>query len=295
MAGFTLGGTDGATLGGGDGGTLGTENDEWLLEGEPLPEVIDEVATHRGVAFTFRASTQTLLDRLRKLKDDEDKVTVLVDDGGGYSSVERADGGNTFTLDPPERRRPLRRAGSAHVRSYEENLVSAEVGEWDVTVDFVHSGHRTDRPVITVDEQTTDDGIEVSFTVPGTLGTGSWWALSTRYDELRSSRVSADLVGTGEDGVERVELQATLSFEQAHMLEAALARLDGARVQSVPDAPNTPRDETADGGNTLTITPPDDTPENVISAGDHVVIGGTFESTRLNDAWQNVSFEVAPR
>ena len=309
MTGFTLGTEYGATLGTEHGGTLGTPLDSWALNGRPLATVTDETATHRTLTLTFRVGTETLLDRLRALKDDEGKVDVLVTDDGGFTAVDRADGANTFALEPPARRRPLRRPGEVHVLEYEESLVSADVEEWDVTVEFARAENRDDVAAIPLATQTPDLGIDSG----GTLGTehgfclgavdgatvatlgpdhipSDWWTVDTRFGTLATERVSADFVGTGADGVERFELELSLTFAQAHGLEAALARIDGARIREIPDGPNAPVDDTPDDGNTLVIDAPGS--DDVVPNDEYVVVA-PFESERLNDEFQRISLEIA--
>lgn len=248
---------------------------DWVLDGDAVATPTDEIATHRLVSLSLRADTSLVTDVLRSLRSDEGKLDVRTYDDGGYTAVDRADGDNTFDVTPPVTRLPLRQEGEYHVARYEESLVSQDVGEWDVTVDLQHATNRTDSP--SIDESRDADE----------------WSFETRYGTIATDRVSAEVAGTGEDGVERVELEATLTFEQAHVFEAAMARLDAVRVKRVADSTNEPRDDSPDDGNTLDVTPPDDAPDDVVSAGEHVVMG-EFESRRLNDSWQRVSFEVAP-
>lgn len=307
MSGFTLGGTSGATLGGSSGGTLGESASTYQLDGQPLPGRIREVATHRTLTLKWRVRSSVLVERLRTAKTDEDQIDVLVTDSGGFTAVDRAGGANTFELTTPTARSPLRQDGTYHVARYEETLVSQEVEEWDVEIEFVRDRHRTDSPSISVDGQVPAPGIDSG----GTLGTTSgftlggsggvtlgndpgdsvpadWWGIETRYGALATDRVDANFLGTGGDGVERFELIMRLSFEQSLVLEAALSRLDGVRVREVTDGSNVAVDDTEGSANTLTVDSPT---EDVVSSGRYVAMG--WESTRLNDAYQEVALEIA--
>lgn len=244
----------------------------WLLDGTLLPTATDEIATHASVAVTFRVETQKLLNVARAAKSDEGRVDVLTTDDGGYRSVDRADGGNTFALTPPATRRPLRQSGDYHVARYEEDLVSQTVDDWDVTLEFVPDANRSDTPSI------------------GESPAADEWGFTTRHGTIATDRVDAAFLGTGADGVERFELVARLSFQQAHVFEAALARLDGVRVREVPEASNRAVDDTSGDANTVTVSSPT---SNVVADGDYVVT--EWSSTRLNDAYQRVEFVLAKK
>jgi len=310
MTGFRLGTADGARLGTSDGGTLGNPLGQWTVAGQTVPELITETATHQSLTLTWRVTTDRLLDRLRTLKPDEGKVDLLTTDDGGFTAVDRADGDNTFALEPPFRRRPLRQAGDYHVKRYEESLVSAEVEEWDVTAEFAPASNRTDEPGLSLRAQGvpmsrvnaggrlgtaggfrlgTTDGATLSN--PGGTVPDGWWSLTTRYGELATDRVTAEFLGTGQDGVERFELVMTLEFDQAWLWEAALARLDGMRVRQVDDGTNVAVDDTDDDANTVTVAPPDT--DDVVTDGDYVVT--EWESTRTNRAFQEVSAVIASK
>lgn len=248
----------------------------WSIDGTDISRQIAESATPRGVSLTFRVTTAVLESDLRPLKSDEGKVDVLGTDDGGFVAIDRANGGNTYQLDPPESRKPLRQPGAYHVRRYEESLVSQDVGEWEVEVEFVYGENRTDEPAIS---QT-----------PG----AEEWGITTRYgtiatDTNTANSVDATVVGTGEGGVKRFELRARLTFEQARVFEAALNRLGAGRVRQVPDAPNVAVDDSADDAATVTLDTPDS--QTVVSDGDYVVT--EWESERLSDAFQRVTFTVA--
>jgi hypothetical protein len=272
MTGATLGGTTGATLGTTSGATLGTVATEpYLIDGQQAGELTSEAATYRTLSLSFRVTTARLEQVFRPLKPDEGKVDTVTTDTGGYRAVDRADGANTFSLDPPPRRQPLRRTGDVHVASYEEDLVSQAVGEFQVDIEFVRARERTDTASISQTAASDEWGLT---TVNGTIATG---------------RVDADLLGTGRDGVERFEILARLTFEQALAWETAVSQQAGVRVKSIPDAPNVVRDDTSSDTNTITVDAPDS--QSVVSDGDYVVL--EWETERLNDAFQEYTIEVA--
>lgn len=271
MAGFTLGAPQGATLGQSTGGTLGTVPAAYAIGGELWPTLTEEVATYRRLVLTFRLQTSVLTGRARNAKTDENRIDVLPTDSGGFTALDRAGGANTFEITAPERRQPLRQSGTYHVARYEEDLVSADLGEWDLTVEFVRDAHRQDTPSISQSRGADE------------------WGLQTRYGTVATDRVDAQFLGTGRDGVERFSLATRVTMAQAHALEAAFARLDGTRIRQIAEASNRVVDATADSGNTVTVTPPDS--DTVVTQGDYVVLG--WESTRLNDAFQSMELEVA--
>ena len=241
----------------------------WQINGNVPGRVTAEVATFETLELTIRATSSTLTTALRPLKSNEGQVDVLVTDNGGFIAIDRANGENTFTVDPADRRKPLRQYGEYHVRRYEEELVSQEVGEWTVELELVRNADRTDAPSISE-----------------TVETGEW-GFTTRYGTIATDRVDADFLGTGADGVERFELTTRLTIDQAHVFEAALSLLAGQRTKVVPDAPNLAIDETSGDANTLTINSPSDAE---VSDGDYVVT--EWESRRITDAYQEVSVTI---
>jgi len=242
----------------------------WSIDGTLIDRATAETATPSTLSLTFRVSTDDLLDTLRALKSDEGKVSVLPTDDGGFVAVDRANGANTFTLSPPARRTPLRIPRTAHVDRYEEELVSQDVGEWSVELEFVVGADRTDTPSIS-ESPAADE-----------------WGLTTRYGTIATDRVDAEVLGTGADGVERFELTLRLDRDQAHVFEAAVPQIRGTRVKEVPDAPNVMVDET--GGNaTLTVDAPDG--QNAVSDGDYVVTD--WESRRVTDRYQEITVTLA--
>lgn len=241
----------------------------WVLDGQEIPGVFDEIATNDTLALAFRVQTETLTNVLRPLKTDQGQVGKLTTDTGGFVAVDRANGANTFDLIPPVRRKPLRQEGTVHVNRYEEDLISQEVNEWNVELDLLQAANRTDSP----SSSDTPDAGE--------------WAFDTRYGQIATARVDAEFLGTGDDGVARFELTTRLTFEQAHVFEAALSKLDGQRVRQIPDGDNVAVDETG-GANTLDVVSP--TPD-VVASGEYVCT--EWESERLSDAYQQVSLTIA--
>jgi len=104
--------------------------------------------------------------------------------------------------------------------------------------------------------------------------------------EIATGRVDAEFAGTGADGVDRFDLTVRLTFEQAHVFEAALSRLEG-----VPDATNEPLDDTDDDANTVTIDAPDG--QSVVDDGEYVVM--EFSSQKITDAYQELNVVVSPK
>jgi len=244
---------------------------DWVIGGQPINTRTDEITTHNLLTLAFRVSRQTLTNAVRPLKSDEGKVDVLITDDGGFVAIDRANGSNTYDISPPLSRQPLRQAGDYLVDRYEESVVEQTGNEWDVELELVPEADRTDSPSISQTPATDEFGFD------------------TRYGQIATGSVDAELTGTGEGGVERYELIARLTFDQAHVWRAAFARTDGSRIKEIPDAPNVARDETDDDANTLTLTSPD---QDTISDGSYVVLD--WESERLNDAYQQITFTLAP-
>jgi hypothetical protein len=246
---------------------------EWVLDDAPIGRVTAETSTNRALSLTTRVTSGTLEATLRPLKTDEGKVDVLGTDDGGFVAIDRADGGNTFTLIPPVRRHPLRQRDTVHVQRYEESLVSQDVGEWTVDLEVVRDADRADTP--SASESPAADE----------------WGFTTQYGTIATARVDADVVGTGEQAVQRFDVTARLTKQQAHVFEAALARLGAGRVREVPDAANVAVDDSTDDAVTVTVDAPDS--QSTVSDGDYIVTA--WESERLTDAYQSVSFTLASK
>lgn len=246
---------------------------DWQIAGAVVPRATNEIATPRTLSLVLRVESETLLNDVRGLKSDEGKVDVLARDDGGFVAVDRADGDNTYELIPPIFRQPLRQTRDYHVDRYEESLVSQSVDEWDVELDLVQDADRTDTPSVSQTPAADE------------------WGFTTRYGEIATGRVDATFAGTGEDGVERFDILARLTFEQCHVFEAALARLGAGRVRDIPDATNVAVDATS--GNVATVTVDAPNSQNEVADGDYLVT--EWQSERLNDAFQEVEFTLAAK
>jgi hypothetical protein len=220
---------------------------------------------------SFRVDADKLRNALRPLKSDEGQVDVLPTDDGGFQAVDRAGGDNTYTVFPPVGRKPLRLSEDYHVAKYEEQIVSTDAGEWDVGLELIRSATRDDP--VTISQTRDTDG----------------WAFETQFGTITTKSVDAEFIGRGEGGVRRFELISRLTQNQTRVFESAEARTNAARVRDIPDATNVAVDDSADDAVTVTITPPDVADE--VPAGDYAVT--EWESTRLNNSFQQVRFVVA--
>jgi hypothetical protein len=259
-------------------------NPNWLVDGAPVTTATVEVATEQGLSLTYRVTTEVLESTLRPLKESQGKVDVLPVDDGGFVAVDRADGGNSFSFAPPDRRRPIRQPATFHVDRYEESLVSQEVGEWDVELDLIRESSREETALSLQD--TGQLGAVFDWTFPQTF-TATDWSFDTTAGQIITDRIDADFAGQGDGGVRRFEITARLTVEQAHVFETGLNRLGGVRVKERPDGPNVAVDAT-NGDATVEVTSP---PGSTVTNGDYVV--SEWESTRLSEAYQSVAFVIA--
>jgi hypothetical protein len=262
------------------------QNPDWQVDGLGIPSQQSEVATPTTLTLQWRVTTDVLTNKLRPLKSDEGKVNILRTDDGGFTAVDRANGDNTYTLRPPDRRQPLRFERDYHVNRYEEELISQDVGEWSVEVEFIKSSNRTDSNV--QDRPVGGATFPMVFDATFERQSSAGWGFTTPSSVFWTDRVDAEFLGTGEDGVERFELTARLTFNDSHTFESDYAKLAGARVRDIPDAANLAVDDT-NGAATLTIDSPDTA---VISDGEFVIIE-PWESTRLSEAYQALSMTIA--
>lgn len=271
MTGGTLGTADGFLLGTSDGATLGESDTRWLIDGQAVGTVSDEVATFDSLTLTIRTTTEELKRALRPAKTNENQVSVLSTDNGGYISVDRANGSNTFTFTPPSRREPLRVQDDYRVAKYEEELVSQTLDEWDVELELIPSANRTDKNPLS--ETAASDE----------------WGFTTDAGTIATNRVDAEFLGTGADGVERFELTTRLTKRQCLTFESTVSQLHGVRVREIPDERNRTVDDTTNSVNSLTIDAPDG--QDVVADDTYIVT--EWESTRLNDGFQELSVIIA--
>jgi len=260
-------------------------NPNWLIDGVAVPRQISETVTPTTLTLQYRVTTNILTSALRPLKGDEGKVTVLDRDDGGHTAVDRADGSNTYLLEPPSKRTPLRETAEYHVQQYEEDLVSQDVGEWSVEVEFVRSEPRTDS--LTLSDPAGGATFDWTFDQVFERRTPAAWGFTTSTSTFWSDRVDAEFVGTGEGGVRRFEIIARFTRDEARVWESDLGRLGGARIREIPDAPNVAVDDSG-GDATVTLDPPTSA---VVPAGDYTVI--EWSSSRISEAYQSVSMVVA--
>jgi hypothetical protein len=261
----------------------------WWIDGEAITRQVDETATPRGLSLSWRVTSDLLESKLRPLKQDEGKVDVIGTDSGGHRAIDRANGSNTYVLTPPDKRQPLRQEATYHVDQFEETLISQDVGEWQVDVEFVRARDRTDDASVNqpVGGATFDAAFPMTFERRSPAG----WGFTTPNGEFWTDRVSAELLGTGEGGVRRFELTMRLTFEEARAFETAYPRIGGGRVREVPDAPNVAVDDTTDGAVTIGVDAPG---TNDVPDGEYVITE-PWESTRLTEAYQEVSVVIAAK
>jgi hypothetical protein len=239
------------------------------------------------VTLTWRVTTSVLEQALRPLKPDEGKVDVLGTDDGGFVSVDRASGNNTYTLTPPPTREPLRQEAKFHVARYEEDLVSQTGDEWQVEIEFVRGADRGDTP--TADQPVSGAAFPMTFDAVFRVSPSAW-GFTTPLGTLTSDRVDANVVGTGEGGVKRFNITARFTKSQAHVFEAAYARLGGGRVREVPDAANVAVDDTTDDAVTVEVDAP-----GSAEVPDGAYIVTRWESRRLTDAYQELDVTIAAK
>jgi len=264
--------------------TFSQEN--WKIDGSSFPQVQTEVVTPTTLTLQWRVTTGVLTATVRPLKSDEGKVDILRTDDGGFTAVDRANGDNTYTLTPPGKRRPLRFERDHHVNRYEEDLISQDVGEWSVEVEFIKALNRTDSNV--QDRPVGGATFPMVFDASFERRSDAAWGFTTPSSVFWTDRVDAEFLGTGKGGVERFELTARLTFNEAHTFESDYARLAGGRVRDIPDATNLAVDDT-EGDATLTIDSPDTA---VVSDGDYVIVE-PWESRRISEAYQELDMVIA--
>jgi hypothetical protein len=243
----------------------------YQINGTDAGENTSESATWQELQLSFRVTKSRLDTVFRPLEPNAEKVETLETDTGGFTVKDRSAGtDNTHTITPPSSRQPLRQAGDYHVIGYEDEQVSQDVNEFDVTLTLLRTDAKT-------------------LTTLGLTQTGNW-ELTVSEGTIGTNRISAELLSRGEDGVEKYELTAILTVTQAQAIEQSLARLNGYRVREIADSTNLAVDDSA-GRATVDI---DATPDTTV-----VPTGGyaceSWETTRLNDAYAETSLTIAKK
>jgi len=238
----------------------------WQIDGDGITSITEEVRTWDSLKLTFRTDASVVTSTLRALDGEAGKVDVLEASDGGYIAVDRADGGNTYTLVPPITRLPLRVEGDFHVDEYDEEVVDQQGDRYDVSLTFVPDADR-----------------ETSNGLSETAATGEW-LFTFDTGSIATAKVSAeDLAGIGKGGTTGKRLSLLLDKEQATVIEESASKQAAVRTREVPDGSNVSEDNSAGDENTVTVTSPD---TDTFADGDYVV--QEWETTMLNDDFQRV-------
>lgn len=248
--------------------TIGSTN--WIIDGDGVETPRNERVTWKSLELEFRVTSSVLTDTFRPLKLNEGQVDVVFTDSGGYTAIDKADGGNTFEITPPVGRQPLRRDTEYHVERYEEKLADEDIDAWTVELELIPTSNRTDSPSLSQSP------------------TGDEWGFQTRLGEISTIHVDAEFLGRGQGGVKRFALTMRLRFEQAYVFEAALNQMAGVRVRAISGARNVAVDNSSSAGSTITVDSPT---EDEVTDGDYIVL--EWESKRLSGAAQEFSLEMA--
>lgn len=247
----------------------------WRINGDQVKEFIDETRDWQQLELTFRAPEDVAANSLRPLDQSTGKYETVEMPDGSYKIIERAASGNEVTVEPPENRDDLRTVNEFVVDDYEEEMSDQDSTVYIVDLSLAGTGPKES----TGDHGTVSaDSTEYHFA----FADGE---VATRRVEREVSRGGISVEGAR-------QLSVVLTEAETIVLEESLNRQGGVRIREVPDAPNIVEDTTADGRNTVTITPPSGESDPEIAADDYAVL--EWETNLINDQRFQVSLTVVP-
>lgn len=246
--------------------SIQTDADEsvpnWRVGARQVSTLVEEARTWQELNLSFRASEATTRDVLRPMDAESGKLSVVADADGGYTTIDRAGGSNTYTLRPPTARDPPRRGDDYLVKEYEEEMADQQGGIYRVTLRMVAD-----------EERNTTSSLSES-------ASGSQWEFAFHTGTIATKRVHQEIQGAASKGKTGKQLTLTLTPEQVKVLEESASHLNAVRIREVPDGPNLAEDNTSNDRNTVTVTSPD---PDVFASGDYRV-------SEWETSWRNEDF-----
>jgi hypothetical protein len=229
----------------------------------------EETRTWQQLELVFRAEEPLVTERLRPLDQYSGKLDIIDNADGGFLTVDRQDGNNTYYLRPPDDQVPPRLEGNYLVDEYAEELVDQQGQVYRVTVRFVPESERN----------TTSDLAE-------TASAGEW-GFRFNTGEFATSRVHQEMQAGASASVRTQTLQLILEPEEVKVLEESASHLNAVRVREVPDGENVVEDNTAENRNTVFVDSPN---EEVFESGDYRV--KEWRTNWMNDDFYQITLSL---
>lgn len=238
----------------------------WRVDGDGIPDVVEETRQPDELALTVRARDH-VLTRLESYKPGSGKFDVLVDADGRFRAIDRSSAGITRTLTPPEGRQTLRATTDYLLEEYSERATNQDGTRGEVTLTWVP------------DQSRTPDGNEVSQS----RASGEF-AFAFYSGTVATDRVRADPVQGAADDVDEYDVTLHLSQDQAKVVETSATYHNAVAVRSVPDGANLVEDHNPDGRNTVSVSGP--------SGGDRILPDGDYAVEQWETEWRTDSLFV---
>ena len=241
----------------------------WVINGNQLYELQEEVRTWQNLILTFRAQKEIVKDRFRPLFSDAGQVDVIESIDGGFDAVDRAGGDNEFDVQSPFGREQVRPVEQLYLEDYSEAAVGRDGDFWEVEMELV------------ADQEKLYDNVYGTFdgSLPNEEPAVNQWYFEFEEGSFNTSRVTADVDRSHSGSIEEAELEIFLLTEEVRILEENLGLLAATNLREVPDGKNVMVDESSGSRNTVVIDSPADAED---------VVEGTF----VVDEWE-VEFNLA--
>jgi hypothetical protein len=256
-------------------GALGSKGGfaDWRISGESIGNVRSETREYDKLELEFRVREQLLKEALRPLDRSSGRLSTADTSDGGFVVEDMAGGDNTYAVEPPVTRQPLRQPGDFVVEDYREDVADQQGNRYDVVLEL-----HPDSP------RDTDVGLSEDDTA------GEWY-MRFHTGEISTPRVDAENTSSvSSDGTESRTLSMLLTAEQATVIEESATLLAAARTREVEDGTNVTEDNSPGNRNTVQIEPPAGEAD-AVPGGEYVVVD--WKSVEENADFQRFELVVS--
>lgn len=256
-------GTDfqvGVSTAGGEDATTTVGVETWSIEGMEIGLVTDVSMSHKYTEITYRLNDSEIV-LFREWMKNAENAKRAVESDGMWETADTSLTGNSFVISPPDAERPPQ----DHFVGYpikKTEAVKDREGVWhEITVRYILGSPRS----VSYSNNWTDE----------TRGTDEWLFSFTEGD-VATKRVQTDAQRRQDKGKGKIKLKTVLTAEEVAVLMESANRNDAVRNVTFVDGPNRSEDNSPDGGNTVTITPPANG-DRYVSQGDYVIMDWKVE------------------
>jgi len=246
---------------------------DWRISSESIGNVRSETREYNKLELEFRVREQLLKEALRPLDRSSGRLSTADASDGGFVVEDMSGGDNTYTVEPPAAREPLRQPGDFLVEDYRESVADQQGNRYDVVLEL-----HPDSP------RDTDEGLSETDDM------GKWY-MEFHTGEIATTRVDAEnTASVSSDGVESRTLSMLLTAEQATVIEESATLLAATRTREVEDGNNITEDNSPGDRNTVNIEPPANEAD-AVPGGEYVVVD--WKSVEENNNYQKFELVVS--